>query len=99
VKDEPAEMEMTLSRIYGREDITKDCVLQLVRKEFQRKPEVGEDPESRTKMLQLTISITKGATFPILKLRCECYRDGFAIHKVDLEAENDAETAYRPYFS
>ncbi|CAM6106837.1 unnamed protein product [Calypogeia fissa] len=99
VKDEPGEIEMTLTRIYGLEDITMSCVLQLVSKKYQRKPEVGEDPESRTKMLQLTISLAKSDASPALKFLCECYRDGFAIHQVDLEYEDEEQTVYRPYFS
>ncbi|BBN16921.1 complement component 1 Q subcomponent-binding protein, mitochondrial [Marchantia polymorpha subsp. ruderalis] len=99
VKDEPGELEITLERTYGLEDITVGCILQLVPKDYQRDPVQGEDPDMRKKMLQLTISIRKGAEYPVLKLLCEGYRDGFAVHQVDLKSDAPGETVYRPYFS
>ncbi|KAL3680105.1 hypothetical protein R1sor_023061 [Riccia sorocarpa] len=99
VKDESGELELTLGRKYGLEDIMVSCVFQLVPKDYQREPVQGEDPEMRKKMMQLTVSITKGTEYPFLRLLCECYRDGFAVHQVDLKSETLDETVYRPYFS
>ncbi|KAL2612994.1 hypothetical protein R1flu_024686 [Riccia fluitans] len=99
VKDESGELELSLERKYGLEDISVSCVFQLVPKDYQREPVQGEDPEMRKKMMQLTVSITKGVEYPVLRLLCECYQDGFAVHQVDLKADSPDETVYRPYFS